>query len=262
MTGTSWSVAVLVSAGRHPQTGASRACRGDAIAMALGRKIAGDALRIVHAGSADEAALKDYLALGAATLEVVPVSSHENPIPALAAHLKDVALILTGCRAETGAGSGLLPYALASALDRPVIANVLSARIEREVMRVEQFLPKGRRRSIAAPLNTVLSVHPLAPVPLTYAFARQQSGRITPALPSSRPAAQPENLYTPLAWSVEPSPRRPVRLKAEEIRSGHDRMLSAVAPESKGGSVAIEGSSVEKAQMLLMYLRDNRLIDF
>ena len=261
MTRASWSVAVLVSAGRHPETGASRACRGDAIAMALGRKMAGDALRVVHAGGADEAALKDYLALGAATLEVVPVSSHENPISALSAHLKDVDVILTGTRAETGAGSGLLPYALAAALNRPVIANVLSARIERQDLRIEQFLPKGRRRSIASPLNSVLSVHPLAPVSLNYAFARQQSGRISLARPSTT-AVQPVVLDTSAAWSVEHAPRRPVRLKAEETKSGHARMLSAVAPESKGGSVAIEGSSVEKAQMLLAYLRDNRLIDF
>ena len=63
------------------------------------------------------------------------------------------------------------------------------------------------------------------------------------------------------AWTLS-AVRKPVKLAAAEKRSGHARMLSAVATESRGGSVVIEGSSVEKAQAILGYLREHQLIDY
>jgi len=62
MTVGKFVAAVLVSAGRHPFTGTPRACRGDAVAIALGQRIVGHGLRIIHAGAIDEPALNDYLA--------------------------------------------------------------------------------------------------------------------------------------------------------------------------------------------------------
>jgi electron transfer flavoprotein beta subunit len=53
-----------------------------------------------------------------------------------------------------------------------------------------------------------------------------------------------------------------MRLKAEEKRSAHQRMRAAVVSEAKGGVVAFEGTSVDKAQVVLNYLRNHRLIDF
>jgi electron transfer flavoprotein beta subunit len=53
-----------------------------------------------------------------------------------------------------------------------------------------------------------------------------------------------------------------VRLAAAEKRSGHARMLSATTTESRGGSVVIEGTSVEKAQVILAYLREHQLVDY
>ncbi len=261
MIPTSWSVAVLVSAGRHPGTGAARACRGDAIAMALGRRIAGDALRVLHAGSPEEPALQDYLALGAGTVEAVSVPAGHGVLPALVSKLQNVDLILTGSRTELGAGSGLLPYTLANALGRSVIANVLDARLERDGVRLQQFLPKGKRRGIVVPLPLVLAVHPLAPVELTYAYARRQSGRIVAAALDTPPALASDG-GTANTWTVETAARRPVRLEAREKKAGHARMMSAIVTESKSGVVAIEGSCVDKAQMLLTYLRENRLVDF
>ena len=49
---------------------------------------------------------------------------------------------------------------------------------------------------------------------------------------------------------------------AAEKRSGHARMLSATTTESRGGNVVNEGSSVEKAQVILAYLREHQLIDY
>lgn len=103
----------------------------------------------------------------------------------------------------------------------------------------------------------MIAVHPLAPVQLKYAYARRVSGRIErfPETPTDISIVLP-------AWAVEPSSRRPIRLKARETKSGHARMQAAVVAEAKGGIVAFEGSSVDKAQVMLNYLREHRLVDF
>lgn len=256
-----FTVAALVSACRHPVSGAPRACRGDAVAMALGRRMAGDSLRVVHAGAEQEPSLEDYLALGAGTIEALPLDSSDDAVAALASYLKNIDLILTGSNAESCAGSGLLPYALARALARPVVANVLEARVQRTAgewdVEIRQFLPKGQRRRIACALPLVIAVHPLAPVELKYAYARRVSGRIErcPGPAMDARVTQPE-------WAIEAASRRPVRLKARETKSAHARMQAAVVAEAKGGIVAFEGSTVDKAQVVLNYLREHRLVDF
>lgn len=260
MTGGKFTAAVLVSAGRHPVTGAPRACRGDAAALALGQRLVGEALRIIHAGAIDEPALKDYLALGAGMIEVVAAPNGQDIVSVMSGLLEDVDLVLTGSRAESGAGSGLLPYALAKALGRPVVANVLDVEIEGVEALVRQFLPKGRRRGVAVSLPAILAVHPLTKVGLGYAYARRLSGRIVAVSPAIDGKLGSGGRESP--WTVEQTSRRPMRLKAEEKRSAHERMRAAVVSEAKGGVVAFEGTSVDKAQVVLNYLRNHRLIDF
>jgi electron transfer flavoprotein beta subunit len=257
MKSVALSIAVLVSAGRHPLSGVPRACRGDAVALGLGRRLAGDALRVVHAGSPEEPSLNDYLALGAGRIEVLAVAERQSLVAPIAAHLHDVDVILTGSRAERGAGSGLLPYDLARALGWPLIGNVLDARIEQNDIKIRQFLPKGKRRGIAAPVPVVLVVHPLAPAELNYAYARRVAGRIAVTQPASLP--ERDNVA---AMTIEPALRRPVKLKAQEKKAGHARLLSAIVSEARGGVVAFEGSPVDKAQIILSYIREHRLVDF
>lgn len=257
MTDRKISAAVLVSAGRHPVSGIARPCRGDAVALGLARSLADEGLRVVHAGAPDEPALQDYLALGAGAIEVLSMTPGADPLTPLTDLLAGVDLIVTGSRAELGAASGLLPYALAQALRRPIVSNVLTAELDGDEVVVRQFLPKGRRRRIAAPLPAILAVHPLAPFELRYAYARRLAGRID-ATPSDCLASPGTSQH----WFVEQVKRRPVRLKAAEKRSGHARMLSATVSEAKGGAVAIEGSCVDKAQVMLSFLREHRLVDF
>jgi electron transfer flavoprotein beta subunit len=257
---SSFSIAVLVSAGRHPASGAPRACRGDAVAMALGITLAGDALRVLHAGDSRDPALRDYLAYGAPKIEVLPSQDRQDFVPAIAASLRDCDVILTGVRAERGAGSGLLPYLLAEALGRPIIANVLDVKIESTSGKAEayarQFLPRGQRRKIACALPLVMAVHPFATVGLKYAYARRVSGHVEIASsPLLEAGDQP-------SWAEEAIPRMPVRLKAQDKKTGHARLLSAIASDAKGGAVAFEGTAVDKAQVVLNYLREHRLVDF
>jgi electron transfer flavoprotein beta subunit len=147
---------------------------------------------------------------------------------------------------------------LARALGRPIVANVVEARVETGEVQIRQFLPKGKRRKIVAPLPIILVVHPLAPAEIRYAYMRRLAGRIIETEPKDCP---PETGASTL-WAVESTTRRPVCLKAEDKKSAHARMLSATVSEAKGGVVAIEGSSVDKAQVMLSFLREHRLVDF
>jgi electron transfer flavoprotein beta subunit len=251
------SVAVLISAGRHPVSGIARYCRGDAIAMALGQRLAGDQLRVVHAGRADDPSLEDYLALGATRIDVLSMTEGHDPVQQLATHVATCDVILTGAKAERDMGSGLLPYALAHALHRPIAANVLDVVVDQNELKVRQFLPQGKRRGLAAQFPVILAVHPLAAAELNYAYARRIAGKIV-AVPSTLASQS----AAPSPWRIAPDARRPVRLRAQETKAGHARLQSAIASEAKGGVVAFDGSPVDKAQIVFNYLKEHRLIDF
>jgi electron transfer flavoprotein beta subunit len=232
-----------------------RYSKNDGLALSLALQLADATMAetdVLHAGNADNPALLDYLALGAKKIRVLPGSS--DIVPVLAAQLGLADLILTGSRAENGEDSGLLPYLLAEALSRPVVANVLAINITGNGVEVLQFLPKGKRRRICIQQSAIIVIHPLANVVLRYAYARQMSGKITTI-------SDVEQSNIAYSLPFEPA-RKTVKLKAKETKAGHARMLSAIASESKGGIVVIDGNPVEKAQVVLAYLREHRLIDF
>jgi electron transfer flavoprotein beta subunit len=254
-------IAVLVSTGRHPVSGAPRYSRNDALALDLARALAERhhaRLDVLHAGDAADPALADYLALGAQEVEVLPCAPTDDAARMLAERVRDYDLVLTGTRAEGAHDSGMLPYRVAAALGAPIVGGAVDIDVDSAAGAavVRQFLPKGLRRRVQTTLPAVIAVHPLANAQPRYAYARQRAGAIRPqrAAHVSAPDAA--------AWSVGPVERKPVRLAAAEKRSGHARMLSATTTESRGGNVVNEGSSVEKAQVILAYLREHQLIDY
>ncbi len=95
---------------------------------------------------------------------------------------------------------------------------------------------------------------------------RERAGdRGRPPVPRTRQMPRPRLCRvrsTASARTTRPATARPVRLAAAEKRSGHARMLSATTTENRGGHVVIEGSSVEKAQVILAYLREHQLVDY
>ncbi|KWR76351.1 drug:proton antiporter [Cupriavidus sp. IDO] len=252
-------IAVLVSVGRHPVSGAPRYSRNDAAALELGRGLAEKyraQLAVIHAGDAADPALNDYLALGASEVQVLACAGGEDAAHALAAHIKDYDLVLTGTRAEGAYDTGMLPYRVAAALGRPLVGSAVDVDIAGGRVAVRQFLPKGLRRRVDATLPAVVAVHPLANAQPRYAYARLRAGTIR-----LLPAARCED-GAAAAWTLGAVERKPVRLAAAEKRSGHARMLSATTTESRGGNVVNGGTSVEKAQVILAYLREHQLIDY
>lgn len=252
-------LAVLVSIGRHPVSGAARYSRNDAAALTMAIALAAQhraTLDVLHAGDAANPALKEYLALGATKVEVLGVEPGVEIAPLLSARLQGYDLVLCGTRAEGTDDSGMLPYQLADALGIALLGSAVDIAVENGKAVVRQFLPKGVRRRVQATLPALIAVHPMANAAPRYAYAKLRDGAIEPV--TVRTLSYPDRA----AWTVKPATAKPVRLAAAEKRSGHARMLSATTTESRGGSVVIEGTSVEKAQVILAYLREHQLVDY
>lgn len=252
-------IAVLVSVGRHRVSGVSCYSRNDAAALEMARTLArehGADLEVLHAGDASNLALNDYLALGAPRIDVLPCGDGDDAAALLAERLREIPLVLTGTRAEGAYDSGMLPYRLADALGYALVDSALDVTVTNACVAITQFLPKGFRRRVDAALPAVVAVHPQAAVTPRYAYARAVAGVVEQhRAPVSRdPHAD--------AWRLTPATRKPIKLAAAEKRSGHARMLTATTTESRGGNVVIEGTSVEKAQAILRYLREHRLVDY
>ncbi|WP_153102064.1 electron transfer flavoprotein subunit beta/FixA family protein [Paraburkholderia hayleyella] len=264
-------IAVLVSVGCHPLNGAPRYSRNDALALEIARHLAqhhAAQLDVIHAGNPAHPALEDYLALGAARVDVLCCDSTRDDVAALLAmHVRGYDLILTGTCAEGAFDSGLLPYQIAAALDYPLLGAVVEAHLSDDGQRIaaRQFLPQGRRRKVSVTLPAVLAIHPLASATPRYAYARSRAGSVDMALPAlalaQNPSGDAPEHNETHAWRIVSTPRQAVKLTAPEKRSGAARMRSATTTESRGGSVVIEGSSVEKAQAILDYLREHQLIN-
>ena len=264
-------IAVLVSAGRHPVSGEPRHCHNDSLALALALNLA-NKVKVFHAGTPSNPALQDYLALGATQIDVVPKS--DDIIESLAAQLTDANLILTGTRAENGEDSGMLPYLLAAKLNLPIVADALEIKANREQLEVLQFLPKGRRRRVLVSLPAVVAVHPSAAIALHFVDARKNLGNINTLSAGDTKAKSPlynskqadsklsdSTLSNLKQWRLEPA-RKPIKLVAQTAQTGHERLMAAISNKAKGGTVVNEGNNVEKAQVILRYLREHQLIKF
>ncbi|EEG10008.1 electron transfer flavoprotein subunit beta [Pseudogulbenkiania ferrooxidans] len=250
-------VAVLVAPAIHPVSGRPCTHPADSAALALGLKLAGSSerLTVLYAGAAADEALAGYLAQGASCVTVLPTAEDADIAPLLAAQIADAELVLCGTRAGGGQGSALLPYQLAEELEAPLLPDALSVAIKGGSVEIEQFLPKGQRRSLAAALPVVVTVHERAVPALPYSHARKEAGKVRRLMPVAAKAAE---------WRYEPAGRRARPLVAASRASGHERMLGAIAADDgkTTGLVVKQGDPVEKAQVLLDYLRDHQLVDF
>jgi electron transfer flavoprotein beta subunit len=249
---TPLGIAVLLSSARHPVSSAPCAAPNDVVALELARALAGGPPRALHYGDASDPALPDYLAWGAPVLEVISSQPQVQAAPALAAALAGIDIVLCGLRGA--GGSGMLPYALAPLLGAPVLTDVLEVQLHARGITVLQFLPRGRRRRLELPFPALLAIHPLAPATPRYAYGRRRIGKI-----EVRGAVTAPTPDTGTAWQLEPRSRQPLPLRGADTRSGHARMLAAVAQVARGGELITNGSSADKARAVLNFMREHGL---
>lgn len=243
-------IAVLVSVGRHPASARNRRAVLDARALELALNVPGANIHLIHAGDADEPALREYLGMGVERLSVLGVPAHADVLPVLVAHLKALrpALVLCGTAAEQGAGSGELPYRLAAALGMPIVPAVAGFELHGGRAQLAQALPRGRRRGVEAALPVLLSVDRAAPEPRQSAYARAQRGQIERIAVPAAPLWQPPG-------EEQPARKRPKRLKLIS-GSGAERMRAAqgAAASAGKGQLLVQPEPAAAAQAIYDYL--------
>ncbi len=263
---------VLVSVRIDPTSGRATRSRADAAAVALAQRALGEGREpaLCTAGNMPEQVARDYLALGIGQITRLALRGDADlaeAVAVLAPACAGSAVVLAGARAESGLGSGLLPYALAHRLQRPVINEVID--LQREVdggWRVVQALPRGARRSwrLDAGASAVLVASPrLAQredLPQRHSWAAAQAGRVLE--PAIATAPRPMN-GTREAWQFEPARKQRRALAPVSMESGAARMARATGaaePTGQAGTVVREGTAMDKARLLLEHLRKRGLV--
>ena len=252
------TVISLVSIGAHPTSGRARRAEQDARAVELGLQLAGDNLQVLHAGDAAEPALRAYLGMGLAQLHVLEQPPGADALPVLSEYLQGAGaqVVLTGSQAETGEGSGMLPFLLAERLGWPVVVGLAEVEsISNGVAQVLQALPRGQRRRLKVRLPMLATVDNAAPKPRQSAYGPAQRGRLA--------VDEVELVQDELLASSElqPAKPRPKRLKVIKAKSGADRMKAATAKASGGGGQMLKDATAQAgAQAILKLLIEEGVV--
>ena len=279
------TLTVLVSVRIDPVSGRATRSRADAAGVALAQQALGGLgePRLCTAGAMPESVARDYLALGVSQLTRLPLPAQArlaDVATALALACQDSPLVLAGPQGEAGMASGLLPYALAQRLQRPLVQEVIDLQRESDgSWRVVQALPRGGRHAwLLAPGRPAVLVSSARlaqreDLPQRHAWVAAQAGTLSTATataatsPSSAPplppVAQGGRGLDQVQWASEPARRQRRPLAAVSTESGAARMARATgSAESarQGGLVIREGTPGEKAQRLLDHLKQLALL--
>jgi electron transfer flavoprotein beta subunit len=246
-------ITVLVAARTHPVSGRQTRSRADATAVALALSLPGR-VRLLSAGTLPDAVAREYLAQGAPHLEVLESEPDSGIAALLAPALSQTRWILTGTRDDSEAGTGVLPFALGTALGRPVITDVVAVDVEGDDWIVTQALPKGARRRLRLRVPAVLAISPAAPLKLRHSIADAQAGTIVRKTVAAT--------AIPRIGQRVPRSKRRQMIEAQTRQSGHARMLGAIESPSTGGTVLSTGTPQSKAQAVLNYLRTHSIVHF
>jgi len=241
----------LVSVGAHPTSGRARRAEQDARAVELGLQLVGDNLQVVHAGNAEEAALRAYLGMGLSELHVLEQPPGADAVAVLTDYIRDSAaqVVLAGSQAETGEGSGMLPFLLAEELGWPLVTGLAEVEsLDNGTALVLQALPRGQRRRLKVRLPFLATVDNAAAKPRQSAYGPAQRG----TLGVEDVEVVVDELLT--SQSLQPAKPRPKRLKVIKAKSGADRMKAATAKASGGGGQVLKGLSPEEGAAAILKL--------
>ena len=241
----------LISIGAHPTSGRTRRAEQDARAVELGLRLVGDNLQVLHAGEAQEPALRAYLGMGLNELHILEQPPGADVLPVLAEYIRHspAQLVLAGSQAETGEGSGMLPFLLAEQLGWPLVTGLAEVEsLGNGTALVLQALPRGQRRRLKVRLPFLATVDNAAPKPRQSAYGPAQRGTL--AVEDVEVVA--DELLT--GQALQPAKPRPKRLKVIKAKSGADRMKAATAKASGGAGQVLKGLTPEEGAAAILKL--------
>lgn len=281
IAGMSPRVMTLVSLGCHPISGRGRLAEQDGRAVELGMKLAGEDLALLHAESTSdsafpplsdidkEAQLRRFLGMGLPDIAVVKPDVKQDVVASLMSAIIDrqPQILLTGVRAESGEGSGMVPYLLAEMLAWPMVSNITDIiEVTGNEAQVLQALPRGQRRLINVKLPFIASVNMAANKPRQSAFGPAKRGRVSFSNEAEADALITSELFTipdngELDWQVTPAKPRSKRMKVIKAKTAADRLKAAtVKTSSAGGKVMVDETLTEKAQAIIDLLQSEGVL--
>lgn len=256
-------IAVLLSIGQHPVTARPRRADQDARALELALQLNNTEVLPLHVGQLNdqnEDALRSYLGMGIRQIKLIDpsvsaLSNNVDIILSLEQGVRDcqAKIVLCGSRAETGEGSGLVPYMLAKKLGWPIVAGLVSIEnIDQGSVTLLQALPRGQRRKLTVSLPAVLTVDPAAKTARQSAFGPAQRGTIAvQSLKFSLAASDTQNDQVEVThqeqWHYQAAKKRPKRLKIIKATSARDRFKAAAAKADASGGKVLQGVSADDA---------------
>jgi electron transfer flavoprotein beta subunit len=167
-----------------------------------------------------------------------------------------VQVVLTGSQAETGEGSGMLPFLLAEKLGWPLVVGLAQVEsLDNGVAHVLQALPRGQRRRLKVRLPFLATVDNAAPKPRQSAYGPAQRGMLA--------VEEVEVVVDELLArsALQPAKPRPKRLKVIKGKSGADRMKAATAKASGGGGQVLKGlDAKDGAEAILKLLIEEGVV--
>ncbi|MFV1939866.1 electron transfer flavoprotein subunit beta [Pseudomonas luteola] len=252
------NVITLVSVGSHPMSARARRAEQDARAVELGLHLAGDRLTVLHAGNPYEESLRAYLGMGLPALHVLEQPKGADALPVLVEYLREaqVQVVLTGTQAETGEGSGMLPYLLAESLGWPLVVGLADVEsVDAGHAQVLQALPRGQRRRLKVRLPFVASVDNAAPAARQSAFGPARRGEIK---------VEDVDIVDDLLWQeavLQPARPRPKRLKVIKAKTAADRFRAATAKATgDGGQILRDVTPQAGAEAIFKVLREEGVV--
>lgn len=247
-------VVALLSAGRHPASGEGVLPRVEAQAVRMVAAL--DGVYGLHAGPDAEPA-SDALGHGLRRMIHLATAADDDPIPYLVAKLWCMRpeLIVAGRRGQGGEETGLVPYAVARALDVALVADAIAIApgYTPDRLKIEQALPRGARRRIEVRMPVVVTVHPSAPPPLPFAYGRMRRGTI---ITDTAPARDDVRL-APLVCEEKPYRARPKMLKSADANLSPAERLKAATGAMDGAvtNVLVRPDPDVAAREILAFLK-------
>jgi electron transfer flavoprotein beta subunit len=158
-------------------------------------------------------------------------------------------VVLTGSQAETGEGSGMLPFLLAESLGWPLVVGLAQVEsIDGASALVLQALPRGQRRRLKVRLPFLATVDNAAPKPRQSAYGPARRG----VLQADEVEIVDDELLA--VATLQPAKPRPKRLKVIKAKSGADRMKAATAKASGGGGQVLKNVTAQAGAEAILKL--------